>query len=324
LSRSGPPRRGRCLLTRGRWRRSARPPGRARGRPRPVHTPGPRWRFQISRRPRGCRTYHSTNGGGRRRRPDGRTFLHPVMYAHPWTTPTAVSRGRGWPGLVALGPLPRDLGLIAVEQARGDPAVDDCGQLPGQVVRVLNSAVQPESAARSVLVRSITARTTRPRTKSSATTPSDRPETIRPRALHPRSRTLVPSPPGLHLVTTWTGQGPCASCRESRGEELAMHIRLRHQDPVIPGAAAVSGGKTSHGARLARTLRARWWPRFTLAGAVLAVIGATVLSGAMQAWVALVGITVFLFRLADRTGGPRPRPRESSRRPPSDDPGEIE
>jgi hypothetical protein len=81
-----------------------------------------------------------------------------------------------------------------------------------------------------------------------------------------------------------------------------MHIRLRHQDPVIPGAAAVSGGKTSHGARLARTLRARWWPRFTLAGAVLAVIGATVLSGAMQAWVALVGITVFLFALLTGLG----------------------
>jgi hypothetical protein len=49
-------------------------------------------------------------------------------------------------------------------------------------------------------------------------------------------------------------------------------------------------------------MRTRWWPRFTLAGAVLAVIGATVLSGATQAWVALVGITVFLFALLTGLG----------------------
>ena len=74
-----------------------------------------------------------------------------------------------------------------------------------------------------------------------------------------------------------------------------MGIRLRHQDPVTPGAAAVPGGRTPRGARLARALRTRWWPRFTLAGAVLVVIGVTVLSGTAQAWVALLGITIFLF-----------------------------
>ena len=81
-----------------------------------------------------------------------------------------------------------------------------------------------------------------------------------------------------------------------------MGIRLRHQDPVLPGAAAVPGAKTSHGARLARTLRTRWWPRVALAGAVLAVIGATALSGATQAWVALLGMTVFLFALLTGLG----------------------
>ena len=76
-----------------------------------------------------------------------------------------------------------------------------------------------------------------------------------------------------------------------------MGIRLRHQDPVMPGAAAVRGARTSHGAVLARTLRTRWWPRFALAGVVLAVIGITLLSGTTQALVALLGMTVFLFAL---------------------------
>jgi hypothetical protein len=81
-----------------------------------------------------------------------------------------------------------------------------------------------------------------------------------------------------------------------------MGMRLRHQNPVMPGAAAIPGAKTSHGAALARTLRARWWPRFALAGAVLAVIGVTLLSGAAQAGVALLGMTVFLFALAQGLG----------------------
>ena len=73
-----------------------------------------------------------------------------------------------------------------------------------------------------------------------------------------------------------------------------MGIRLRHQDPVMPGAAAVPAAKTSHGARLAHILRTRWWPRFALAGVVLAVIGVTLLSGAAQALVTLLGMTVVL------------------------------
>ena len=54
-----------------------------------------------------------------------------------------------------------------------------------------------------------------------------------------------------------------------------MGIRLRHQDPVMPGAAAVPAAKTSHGARLPRTVRTGPWPRFAVAGVVLAVIGVT-------------------------------------------------
>jgi hypothetical protein len=44
--------------------------------------------------------------------------------------------------------------------------------------------------------------------------------------------------------------------------------------------------------RLARTLRTRWWPRFLLAGALLVVVGATLLSGVVQAWVVGSGVLI--------------------------------
>ena len=62
----------------------------------------------------------------------------------------------------------------------------------------------------------------------------------------------------------------------------------------MPGAAAVPEARTSHGAGLARALRTRWWPRVALAGVILAVIGVTLLSGAAQALVTLLGMTVVL------------------------------
>jgi hypothetical protein len=81
-----------------------------------------------------------------------------------------------------------------------------------------------------------------------------------------------------------------------------MGIRPRHQDPIMPGAAAVRRAKTAHGSGLTRTLRARWWPRFALAGVVLAIIGVTLLTGATQALVTLLGIAVFLFALLHGLG----------------------
>jgi hypothetical protein len=81
-----------------------------------------------------------------------------------------------------------------------------------------------------------------------------------------------------------------------------MGMRLRHQHPVTPGSTAVPAAKTSHAAGLARTLRTRWWPRCALAAAILAVVGLTLLSGAAQALVALLGITVFLFTVAHGLG----------------------
>jgi hypothetical protein len=46
------------------------------------------------------------------------------------------------------------------------------------------------------------------------------------------------------------------------------------------------------GARLARTLRTRWWPRFILAGVLVVVVGATLVGGAAGGWVALAGAAI--------------------------------
>jgi hypothetical protein len=60
--------------------------------------------------------------------------------------------------------------------------------------------------------------------------------------------------------------------------------------PAAPGelglSAAPAGKPARRGpGRMMRTLRTRWWPRFLLAGALLVVVGATLLSGVVQAWV---------------------------------------
>lgn len=62
----------------------------------------------------------------------------------------------------------------------------------------------------------------------------------------------------------------------------------------LPAAPASRPARRRPG-RLARTLRTRWWPRFLLAGALLIVVGATLLSGVVQAWVVGSGaVTVFV------------------------------
>ena len=45
-------------------------------------------------------------------------------------------------------------------------------------------------------------------------------------------------------------------------------------------------------ARLTRTLRTGWWPRFLLAGVLLGVVGATLLSGAAEAEVVGLGALI--------------------------------
>lgn len=81
-----------------------------------------------------------------------------------------------------------------------------------------------------------------------------------------------------------------------------MGIRLRHQNPVISGAPPGQGARKSHATGLTRTLLTRWWPRFALAGVVLTIIGATLIRGTAQAWIALLGVAVFLVALLHGLG----------------------
>ena len=59
----------------------------------------------------------------------------------------------------------------------------------------------------------------------------------------------------------------------------------------LPAAPASKPARRRPG-RLTRTLRTRWWPRFVLAGALLVVVGATLLSGVVQAWVVGSGAVI--------------------------------
>ena len=86
--------------------------------------------------------------------------------------------------------------------------------------------------------------------------------------------------------------------------------RRRDSDsPAVPPVAGPLGlpaapvGKPARRrtARLARTLRTRWWPRFLPTGVLLIILSATLLSGAVAAYIGLSGaaiITVAVFRAA--------------------------
>jgi len=81
-----------------------------------------------------------------------------------------------------------------------------------------------------------------------------------------------------------------------------MGMRQRRQAPVVSGLMAVPGARKSNGASLARTLRTQLWPRFALAGVVLAVVGITMLSGGAQGGAVLVGIAVVAFAVLQGLG----------------------
>jgi hypothetical protein len=95
--------------------------------------------------------------------------------------------------------------------------------------------------------------------------------------------------------------------RRSLAAKLGVSQRRRDNDraevytapavPPVPGALglpAVRVGKPARprAARLVRTLRTRWWPRFLLAGVLLVVVGVTLLSGAAKAWVVGAGAAI--------------------------------
>ena len=90
-------------------------------------------------------------------------------------------------------------------------------------------------------------------------------------------------------------------------DDGVMTVRPRQRDndgPVAPvsgalGLPAAQAGRPARrrGARLVRTLRTRWWPRFLLLGALVVVIGATVVSGAAAPWVIFAGAAVIFTSL---------------------------
>jgi hypothetical protein len=45
-----------------------------------------------------------------------------------------------------------------------------------------------------------------------------------------------------------------------------MGMRLRRQDPVVPGTPAAPAAQPTRGSSIARTLRTAWWPRVLVAG----------------------------------------------------------
>jgi hypothetical protein len=77
-----------------------------------------------------------------------------------------------------------------------------------------------------------------------------------------------------------------------------MGMRLRRQDPVVPGTPAAPAAQPTHGSSIARTLRTAWWPRFLVAGLVLMIVGLTLLTDPAQVLVTLGGAVVFLFAAA--------------------------
>ena len=119
------------------------------------------------------------------------------------------------------------------------------------------------------------------------------------------------------------GNGAKIHCREPSRWTGLMTARSRRRDndrpvPPVPGALglpAAPAGRPARrrGARLARTLRTRWWPRFVLTGALVVVIGATLVSGAAAPWVVFAGAAIIfmgLFGLLSMS------PADSRREPP--------
>jgi hypothetical protein len=81
----------------------------------------------------------------------------------------------------------------------------------------------------------------------------------------------------------------------------------RDDKPVVPPAVGAMGlpaapaGKPAERrpGRLVRVLRRRWWPRFLLAGVLVVVVGATLVSGAAAPWTMLAGGVVIAAALWD-------------------------
>ena len=87
-----------------------------------------------------------------------------------------------------------------------------------------------------------------------------------------------------------------------------MTARSRRRDndgpvPPVPGAlglpvAPARRPARRRGARVARTLRTRWWPRFLVTGVLVVVVGATLVSGAAAPWVIFAGAVIIFISLS--------------------------
>ncbi len=75
-----------------------------------------------------------------------------------------------------------------------------------------------------------------------------------------------------------------------------MSPQSHRRDNSAAGAPAAPLGRpgATRFPRLAHTLRTRWWPRYLLIGALLAIVGITLLSGAAQFVTVILGMLVFL------------------------------
>jgi len=67
--------------------------------------------------------------------------------------------------------------------------------------------------------------------------------------------------------------------------------------PQVPGTLrlpAVPAGRPARrrGARVARAMRTRWWPRFAVTGVLAVVVGTTLVSGKAGLWVTFAGAMI--------------------------------
>ena len=94
----------------------------------------------------------------------------------------------------------------------------------------------------------------------------------------------------------------------TQGPGVLMTARSRRRDndrpvPPVPGALGLPTAPARRparrrGARVARTLRTCWWPRFLVTGALVVVVGATLVSGAAAPWVIFAGAAIIFISLS--------------------------
>jgi hypothetical protein len=70
--------------------------------------------------------------------------------------------------------------------------------------------------------------------------------------------------------------------------------RSCRRDSAVSAAPPVVAGQITRGGSIARTVRARWWPRVLVAGLVLVILGVTLVSGESRSEVIFLGVMMAL------------------------------